>query len=150
MFNKIVKEIHHTGIVVRNLVIAVKFFTEVLGLELISKEPRFSDFIETLTGIKADVMVAYLQGPGHLIELIEYPDSEKPYSLIPSDVGQAHIGFYTDHFDELIKVSEKYGMIHHNIATVQAGPNKGVRIIQLFGDNGYTVELLDNTSRVLA
>ncbi|MEC8172380.1 MAG: hypothetical protein VX090_03285 [Pseudomonadota bacterium] len=46
-------------------------FEDALGFEVISRAPRDPALIGQITGIEAaDIEVAYVQGPGHRLELI--------------------------------------------------------------------------------
>ena len=64
---------NHTSFTVSDLDRSISFFRDVLGFEVTSKAPRAPEVIARVTGIKgAQVMIAYVRGPGHSIELIEY------------------------------------------------------------------------------
>jgi catechol 2,3-dioxygenase-like lactoylglutathione lyase family enzyme len=72
---------NHTSFTVSDLDRSIAFFRDCLGFELLSKAPRDPGTVERITGVAdADIMVAYVQGPGHRLELIEY--------LAPADRGR--------------------------------------------------------------
>lgn len=56
---------NHTSFTVSDLDRSVALFREVMGLELLSLEPRDPALIEKVVGVEgAEVMVAYLGGTG--------------------------------------------------------------------------------------
>ena len=81
---------NHTSFTVSDLDRSIAFFRDVLGFEVTSKASRAPEVIERVTGVKgARVMIAYVRGPGHSIELIEYsgPDNRtgvRPGPAIPA------------------------------------------------------------------
>ena len=64
---------NHTSFSVSDLDRSIAFFTEVLGFEIVNRAHRDPILISSITGIcGADIEVAYIQGPGHRLELIHY------------------------------------------------------------------------------
>ena len=85
---------NHTSFTVSDLDRTVAFFRDALGFEVTSKAPRAPDAIEQITGVEgAEVMIAYVRGPGHSLELIEYsaPEDRAQVRPRPCDVGFAHV-----------------------------------------------------------
>jgi catechol 2,3-dioxygenase-like lactoylglutathione lyase family enzyme len=50
------------------------------------------------------VQLAMVEGPGHMIELLEYtsPADRQTYKPRSSDVGSVHMGFYVENIDALL------------------------------------------------
>ena len=64
---------NHTSFTVSDLDRSIAFFTEALGFEMLNRAPRDPQLVAGITGIAgADIEVAYIQGPGHRLELIQY------------------------------------------------------------------------------
>ena len=64
---------NHTSFTVSSLDRAIGLFRDALGFTLLNRSPRDPTFIEQVVGVEgADIEVAYLQAPGHRLELIEY------------------------------------------------------------------------------
>ena len=85
---------NHTSFTVSNLDRTIAFFRDALGFEVTSKAPRDPDAIERITGVEgSEVMIAYVRGPGHSIELIEYlaPADRGKVESRPCDTGFAHV-----------------------------------------------------------
>ena len=120
---------NHTSFTVSSLDRAIGLFQGALGFTLLNRSPRDPKFIEQVVGVDgADIEVAYLQAPGHRLELIEYrgPADRGRVDSRPCDAGFAHIAFDVDDIHEAIAAvrdagSEPLG----DPITVNAGPNKG-------------------------
>ena len=87
---------NHTSFTVSDLDRTCGFFVEALGFEVISRAPRDPAVIRDITGVEgADIEVAYVQGPGHRLELIQYlaPVERGKIDARPCDTGFAHLAF---------------------------------------------------------
>ena len=63
---------NHTSFTVSNLDRTCDFFVNALGFEVVSRAPWDQTLIRQITGVAdADIEVAYIQGPGHRLELIQ-------------------------------------------------------------------------------
>jgi len=105
---------NHTSFTVRSLDRSIPFFVEIFGFEVTSRALREPKVIETITGVPgAEVEIAYLRGPDHTIELIEYlnPPDRGEFCLRPCDVGFAHIAFDVSTVAEVITAAELYGVV---------------------------------------
>lgn len=137
---------NHTSFTVSDLERSLAFFREVLGFEVTSKAPRGTEVAEHITGVAgADIVVAYVQGPGHRLELIEYlgPDDRGAVRPRPCDVGFAHIAFNVDDIDAAVEAAAGHGVLPLNPPlTVDRGPNKGGKAVYLRDPDGITIELI--------
>jgi catechol 2,3-dioxygenase-like lactoylglutathione lyase family enzyme len=140
-------DFNHTSFTVTALDRPIAFFTEALGFELTSRSPRGGDLIERLTGIPgASINVAFLAGPGHTVELIEYASPAEKGTFLPPmcDAGASHIALNVDDLDAAIAASVAYGFEPMGeVVAIDAGPNKGRRIVYLRSPEGITVEYLE-------
>lgn len=138
----------HTGITVSSLEESLHFWVDVLGFPLVSKM-RFENgaLIENIVGVKgADLSLAAVQAPGHLIELIEYHSPSDRQAMKPRscDVGSVHIAFMVEGLDALLNRIEKAGW--HKLGTpqmIEDGPRGGTRLIYVRGPDGVTLEFLE-------
>jgi catechol 2,3-dioxygenase-like lactoylglutathione lyase family enzyme len=139
---------NHTSFTVSDLDRTVAFFTDALGFELLSKAPRDPHAIENITGVKGgDVVIAYIQGPGHRLELIEYigPDDRGSVFPRPCDVGFAHVAYDVDNIDAAVAAAARHDVrVIKDIHTIDAGPNTGRRVVYLRDPDGITVEFIEN------
>ena len=108
------KSFYHTGFVVKSLEESVKFYTEIMGLNL-KREPFEAtvESTEQVTGLKGVTMkVAFVDlMNGHHLELIEYvyPPGTEAHTNI-NDLGAAHIAFYVDRAEELYESASAKGV----------------------------------------
>ena len=138
---------NHTSFTVSNLDRTVAFFREALGFEVTSKAPRNPGLIQRITGVEgADVMIAYVRGSGHSLELIEYvgPSDRSSVYPRPCDVGFAHVAYDVDDIDAAIAAA-----VFHDVKPIGAvtaidqGPNQGSRVAYLRDPDGITIEFIE-------
>lgn len=138
---------NHTSFTVSSLDRSIAFYRDALGFEVTSKAGRDPALIEAITGVVgADVDIAYVRGPGHSLELIEYkaPAQRGRVESRPCDVGFAHIAFNVDDVAAAVAASAPHGFkpIAPPVA-INAGPNKGLRVVYLRDGDGVTVEFIE-------
>lgn len=138
---------NHTSFTVSDLDRTCGFFVDALGFEVISRAPREPALIRQITGVEgADIEVAYVQGPGHRLELIQYkaPDDRKAVESRPCDTGFAHLAFDVTDVDAAIAASQVYGFRPINAPTpIDKGPNAGSRVVYLRDPDGVTIEYIE-------
>jgi glyoxylase I family protein len=109
---KIIKT-DHTAITVSSLKSALDFWINVMGFRLISKETsgtgKWLDNILGVRGVK--FTTAFVEGPGHTIELLEYhsPWFRRVMKSRNCDVGAFHISFTVDNLEATVKKVEQAG-----------------------------------------
>ncbi len=138
---------NHTSFTVSDLDRSIGFFRDCLGFELLSKAPRNPRIIQQVTGVDgAEMMVAFVQGPGHRVELIQYlaPADRGRVAARPCDAGFAHIAFDVDDIDAAIAAAAGHDV--HPIgppAEIDKGPNTGARVAYLRDPDGITIEFIE-------
>lgn len=139
---------NHTSFTVSDLDRTVGFFTEALGFELLSKAPRDPGAIQKITGVEGgEVVIAYIQGPGHRLELIEYtaPDDRSSVYPRPCDVGFAHVAYDVDDIEAAVAAAGRHDVqVIQDIHRIDAGPNTGRRVVYLRDPDGITVEFIES------
>ncbi len=138
---------NHTSFTVSDLDRTLAFYRDALGFEVTSKAPRDRELIAQVTGVAdAEVMIAYVQGPGHRLELIEYhgPEGRGAVRPRPCDVGFAHVAFDVDDLDAALVAAEAHDVRPIGPpAIIDQGPNAGGRVVYLRDPDGITVELVE-------
>ena len=146
MTNTRVISTNHTSFTVSNLDRSIAFFRDILGFTATPKLPRSRSVIQSITGVsESDVMIAYLHGPGHTLELIQYlaPSDRGEVRPRPCDVGFAHIAFDVEDIDAIVTLSSDHNVFPiGKITTGDQGPNKGGKAVYLRDPDGITVELI--------
>ncbi len=137
---------NHTSFTVSDLDRSVDFYTNVLGFELIHRGGRDPKFIERVVAVQgADIEVAYIQAPGHRLELIEYraPADRRQVECRPCDAGFAHIAFDVDDIDAVLRAVRAAGVtpLGEPLSLVH-GPNRGGRVVYTRDPDGVTVEFI--------
>ena len=85
---------NHTSFTVSDLDRSLAFFRDGLGFEVTSRAPRDPALIQAITGVEgAELSIAYVRGPGHSLELIQYdgPADKGKVTSRPCDTGFAHL-----------------------------------------------------------
>jgi len=142
-----IKSIDHTGFTVSSLDDTLKFWVDVMGFRhMYTWSFENGPFIEQLVGVPgAALRLAMVEGPGHMIELLEYssPDGRQTYKPRSSDVGSVHLALYVENIDALLARIASVGWLPvGNIQTVESGERKGLRLIYVRGPDGVTLEFL--------
>ncbi|HEX9648644.1 MAG TPA: VOC family protein [Alphaproteobacteria bacterium] len=138
---------NHTSFTVSDLDRAIQFYTQALGFRLLHRGGRDAAMIEKVVGVPgADIEVAYLQAPGHRMELIRYlgPADRGRVVSRPCDTGFAHVAFDVDDVDAVLAAAARHGVkpvgpvqdLHH-------GPNAGGRVVYTRDPDGITVEFIE-------
>lgn len=138
---------NHTSFTVSDLDRTVAFFIEALGFELVSRAPRDIAVVSRITGVEgADIDVAYVQGPGHRLELIQYraPDGRGRVRSLPCDTGFAHIAFDVDDIDKAIAACAGHGVRPiGDPVPIDRGPNAGGRVVYMRDPDDVTIEFIE-------
>lgn len=140
------KGFNHTGVIVTDLDRAIGFFRDLLGFELLSRAPRDPALLGRMTGLPApQVEIAHLQGPGYRVELIRYATDgirgfEQPRVY---DDGAAHIALDVGEVEAAVAAAAAHGLTPvGEIITIDAGPNRGRKVVYLESDYGLLIELI--------
>ena len=138
---------NHTSFTVSQIESLKEYFCDILGFQLLSHAPRDKKTIQQITQVEgADIEVAFLQGPGHTIELIEYLEPEDKEKIVsrPCDAGFAHIALDVNDIFAAIKASKPFGFFPLGTPIVIGqGPNKGSRVAYLRNDDGVNIEFIE-------
>jgi len=141
---------NHTSFTVSDVERSLAFYRDLLGMELISLAEREPAFAEKVTGIPgAHLKIAYLQAPGHRLELIEYLHPPgKRLDLRTNNIGCAHVAFNVDDLHALYADLKAKGVPFKSPPMeVAAGPNKGNLAVYFTDPDGITLEFLQIKSK---
>lgn len=142
----LVKGINHSSYTVTELDRVIAFFAEGFGFPLLSKEPREVSGMSHITGVPgADVITAFVQAPGGVIELTMYkqPTDKRQHDIRPCDDGFSHVAFDVYDIDAAVEVGARYGF--QEVAEpleITRGPNKGLMAVYLRDNYGLTFEFI--------
>jgi glyoxylase I family protein len=138
---------NHTSFTVSSLDRSVAFFRDCLGFELVSRAPRDPAIVRQITGVPdADMEIAFLRGPGHTLELIEYkaPAAKGRVEARPCDTGFAHLALNVDDAQAAVDTVAAFGVkaISAPVA-INAGPNTGRKVVYVRDWDGVTLEFIE-------
>lgn len=135
---------NHTSFTVSSLERSIPFFRDCLGFELVSRAPRDPAIVQRITGVDgADMEIAFLRGPGHTVELIEYkaPAKKGRVEARPCDTGFAHLALNVDDADAAVAA---FGVKAIGAPVpINAGPNKGRKVVYVRDWDGVTLEFIE-------
>jgi catechol 2,3-dioxygenase-like lactoylglutathione lyase family enzyme len=139
---------NHTSFTVSSLERTLALFRDGFGFTVTSRAPRDPKTIEHIVGVAgADIEVAYVRGPGHAIELIEYKGPRDKGKVVsrPCDTGFAHIAFDVRNLEAAVAAVARYGLtpVAPPLTLTQGGPNVGAKIVYLRDPDGITIELIE-------
>jgi catechol 2,3-dioxygenase-like lactoylglutathione lyase family enzyme len=142
-----IERVDHTGFTVSSLEDSLAFWVNVLGFKhLYTWTFEAAPFVEQLVGVPgAALRIAMVEGPGHMIELLEYssPENRQVYKPRSCDVGAVHLAFYVENIDALLSRVASVGWPPVGITqTVESGEREGLRLIYVRGPDGVTLEFL--------
>ena len=145
-----VRATNHTSFTVSDLDRSIAFFSEVLGFEMVNRALRDPKLISSITGIPgADIEVAYIQGPGHRLELIQYhgPSERSQVDSRPCDSGFAHVAYDVDDVDAAVAASAPHQVLPiGEVTVIDKGPNAGRKVVYLRDPDGVTIEYIEATA----
>ena len=137
----------HAGIIVNNIDESVRFYRDILGLEIIQEFTDDSDYINKITGITNGVahFVKLKMPDGTVLELLEYPSHPtEPHSLSILNVGVCHIAL------QVHSVHDAYQRLIGEGVNVLSEPvlsSEGIAIVFFCLDpDGVRVELVEMLS----
>ena len=138
---------NHTSFTVSDLDRSIAFFRDALGFEVTSRAPRDPRAIRHITGVDgADIEVAYIRGPGHSLELIQYlaPECRGQVIAKPCDTGFAHVAYDVDDIEAALEAVAAHGVKPINRPwVIDRGPNTGRRVVYCRDPDGITIEFIE-------
>ena len=139
---------HHFSITVADIERSIAWYTEVLGLEVLTRQRNDNAYTRTIVGMDDAVLeVAFLSLPGDSevrLELIEYvqPRAAQP-ELATNQPGVAHAAFEVADIDATLERLAAAGTLPVNPPVeIDQGVNRGMRACYLRDPDGFTLELM--------
>jgi glyoxylase I family protein len=147
-----ITKLNHANVIVSDLERSKKFYTEILGLEvLMATEIDEAQFAKGVGISGAKVKGAFLQVPGTptVIEMFEYTAPHRSKDLahdrLPSDVGIGHLAFEVDELDAVYERLKVRGVPFVSPPVTIPDSHKdvgGVRFCYFNDPDGILLELI--------
>jgi catechol 2,3-dioxygenase-like lactoylglutathione lyase family enzyme len=135
---------NHTGLTVSDIDCSLAFYRDVFGFSVTDKVHHIGPAVENITGVEgAEVLIAFVDLPGHQIELIQYlaPEDRKLSALRACDTGFAHLAFEVDDVEAVLAAIRAGGFEPFNPPeVVPAGPRKGGKNVYTRDPDGVVLE----------
>ena len=139
----------HAGVTVSDMDTALRFYRDLLGLEVYSDGWTGGEHTRRIWGMEpGKVRVVFLRVPGSdsVVELFEFTGIERhSASARPCDYGAGHFCLFTDDADKLFGRAVALGFRSRGgeVVTIDHGPHAGVKAVYLIDPDGYHVELYE-------
>jgi lactoylglutathione lyase len=137
----------HVGIQVADLERSVRFYRDLLGLELVTRWVRDQEYIQELVGypgVELNVAVFRLPNSDAFLEILEYRNVERhPIDPSTANPGTGHFCLYVN---DLTGLHERLlaggARFVSEIKSPDIGPNKGGKAVYMLDPDGIRIELL--------
>jgi len=140
-----ITNIRHTGIVVSDMVRSLRFYRDMLGMEVWADFKDNSDYVQAVTDVPgANVrMVKLKAADGVSIELLQYLSHQQdmPNPTRACDIGCNHVALQVDDLDILYKKLSTEGIHFHTQPTVS--PDGGAKVTYCRDPEGVIIELVE-------
>jgi catechol 2,3-dioxygenase-like lactoylglutathione lyase family enzyme len=137
--------VNHFSVTVSDIDRSVKFYTEVMGMELGNIRYNVDlDYIRKVTGYPDGVLhVAFATCPGLRLELIQYVRPKgKVLDVSPHNICSSHICFATADAYKAYEFCKEKGIIVKNPpALIDSGPSSGAIAFYLLDPDRYNLEI---------
>ena len=140
----------HIGISVKNLDTSVRFYTEVMGMDLGNEAYHKGNLISQVVGVKdTEVAVRYVTDDMHKLELIEYKnkDEAKKQTVYSGqeNPGIVHIAYVVDDVDRMFQEIKALGYEFYSAPMVTR--ENGPKITFFKGPDNVIIELYEKASQ---
>jgi catechol 2,3-dioxygenase-like lactoylglutathione lyase family enzyme len=140
---------HHVGITVRDLDASIRFYHDVLGLEIVTEPSPWFDHpgLGPAVGVPGAALRQVCLGLGNtILELLEYrsPPSETDGPLPSNNLGASHVAFLVDDIDaKMAELGEKGIEFWSEVNVVDEGVLAGWSWVYFADPDGYPLELVE-------
>ena len=140
-----IKDVRHTGIVVRNLEKSVEFY-RALGFVEDNRDTEEGIFIDTVVGLQNTKLEwVKLKAPdGYLLELLQYHSHLEQKEIVKqksNQLGCSHLAFSVDDIDVVCEKIDKLGGSMVNLPVLT--DNKKVKVVYCHDNEGNLMEIVE-------
>lgn len=131
----------HIGIVVKDLVIAARFFENILGLERYGHGVESGKYIDNVVGLDGvNIEWVKFKAGNCLVELLQYHSHQLKHIKLPQ-VGSAHIAFTVKNIDNVYKKLNDNGYICNCMPQISS--DEKAKFMYCNGPDGIVLELVE-------
>ena len=139
-----IKNIRHTGIVVKNLTESISFYTGTLGFTICKSMDERGSYIDAVLGINnVDVTTVKMESPDcQMIELLFFKGKQNEKEIIDIDrIGLTHFAVTVENLSETYSILRKQGIIF--ISEPQFSPDGFAKVAFCLDPNGVYIEMVE-------
>ncbi len=139
-----IKNIRHTGIVIKDLEASLRFYRDMLGFQIITQMEECGDYIDKISLLdEARLTTVKMAAPdGQMIELLKYHSDageQRPRKIC--DIGIAHIAFTVADLSNEYNKLKKQGVPFN--APPQLSPDGYAKVTFCRAPEGTFIELVE-------
>ena len=140
--------VHHMGLTVADIERSIRFYRDVLGMELLRRRPQVdNDYVAQQTGLPAVVLNVASFGISAdspvTLEVVQYMNHVGlPAEPATNCAGISHLCFTVSDLQTAYRALKYQGVCFRSEpVTITAGPNRGGLVVYFYDPDGYTLEL---------
>lgn len=147
-----IKGIWHTSFTVKNIEETIKFYRDVLGLDLVHTQVQNNEYTRELVGYDdayLNVAMFTISGlnaspSGHILEFVEYVNPPGEYVPVgTAHTRSAHVAFVVSDIHALVeRLKEVNVTFKSEVVLIREGINKGGFTIYFLDPDGITLEFV--------
>ncbi|WP_455367246.1 VOC family protein [[Eubacterium] cellulosolvens] len=144
----LITDAHHVAIIVKDVERSIKFYRDILGLELLYTTSAKGEELSKGVGLKnAELKTAMFRTGNNLIEVTAYINPKgRPQDRLPCDLGQMHVAFKVKNLIKLYEELRNKGVQFNTPPNVvKEGPMKGWVWTYFKDPDGALLELVEET-----
>lgn len=140
-------KLRHVGIVVKDIEHSIKFWTDIFGFKIISRQIECGDFIDKVIGINGINVetVKLINRNKDIVELLKFITPSNEDKLLPDnfpyDYGLRHIAFTVDNIEVVLNLIENFGI--NNLREPQLSLDGKVRVLYISVHENLILELVE-------
>lgn len=142
--NKMIKNIRHTGIVVIDLDTSLRFYRDLLGLQIVKQIEESGGYVDNILSLRnVKVTTVKMSSPsGPMVELLKYHSHHEGLRMRRIfEIGISHIAFTVDNLDtEYEKLKDK-GIQFNSLP--QLSPDGYAKVAFCRAPEGTFIELVE-------
>jgi catechol 2,3-dioxygenase-like lactoylglutathione lyase family enzyme len=150
-----VTSMFHGGITVSDMDLALRFYRDALGLELVYDRETTASYLGEVLGLEhPNIRIAFLRAgssdPETFVELLEYRSvHRRAVKVAPWDPGAGHLCFYVADIEGIHGSLTSGGYeAHSRPVDIDSGPNEGARVFYVQDPDGHWIELFQRSTTI--
>ena len=140
----LIREVRHIGIVVSDMEESIKFYHDLLGLEIVREMNEQGEYIDnmlSLDNVKVHTVKLSAAEGNTLIELLDFKSHQDNQHRNFYAIGTSHVAFTVNDIEELYKTLSKNNIKFN--APPQKSPDGRVKVTFCNDPDGTPVELVE-------